>query len=351
MTKSNKNFLILGHTGIGKSSFINYAVDREVAKTGSGRPVNTKGSWEKHVIDSPFAKDETLTIFDSWGLESDQAQDWKALVNEKLQADWNEDIICGVIYCFSWIHRIQDFELDFLRDVLKTGYNVLIVLTNSDCKDKEAKKDNYYGRLEKELKDYAGKYKIVEVCNVNIEKLVGSAKKFGREEVLSALADFSTENLYRLYVNSLDKIYTEFKAEVEKRIKAANESSGESWFRPVFIHCIYTPQYKDEQMVYESACGALKEDFNALKKDIDAKIKRFGAVFKSVYNKPLRLPNWNFWDNIKSIIFFWSNSSKIEDARQEYIKSLKELLRSVGNNIDELKRHKERVYFQMVHKK
>nr|WP_252866342.1 GTPase [Wohlfahrtiimonas chitiniclastica] len=63
MTETNYNIAIIGQTGVGKSSLINYLFGDNVAKTGVGKPVTTNGFHEiKH-----FIKDMPVNIYDSWG--------------------------------------------------------------------------------------------------------------------------------------------------------------------------------------------------------------------------------------------------------------------------------------------
>lgn len=62
----NTNILILGKTGVGKSSLVNYLYGQNIAIAKSGKPVTLRG-FHKH----PSFKYKSLnvTVYDSWGLE------------------------------------------------------------------------------------------------------------------------------------------------------------------------------------------------------------------------------------------------------------------------------------------
>ena len=44
------NVMILGQSGVGKSSLLNYLFDSQLVKTGAGKPVTKKGEFSNHSI-------------------------------------------------------------------------------------------------------------------------------------------------------------------------------------------------------------------------------------------------------------------------------------------------------------
>ena len=80
---SNVNLLVLGKTGVGKSSLLNYLFGEAVAPTGAGRPVTGQGLFRCR----PFAyRNLSITVYDSWGLEPDKTEQWERLVQEELDS-------------------------------------------------------------------------------------------------------------------------------------------------------------------------------------------------------------------------------------------------------------------------
>lgn len=59
------NILLLGKTGVGKSTFINYLFEKDICVTGAGKPVtqNIYGYINKDIVNMP------IRVFDSKGLE------------------------------------------------------------------------------------------------------------------------------------------------------------------------------------------------------------------------------------------------------------------------------------------
>lgn len=133
------NVMILGKTGVGKSSLINNMFNKKMADVGVGKPI-TKDIKKITLPDFPLA------IFDTPGLELsgdfnvDSLMD--AVVNEIdkgiRSGDVSQAIHC-IWYCISTpSHRIEQTEIDFLKKFLgKTSeYDVpvIVVLTQSYSK-------------------------------------------------------------------------------------------------------------------------------------------------------------------------------------------------------------------------
>lgn len=353
MPRSNKNFLVLGHTGVGKSSLINYLSGSNAAKTGTGAPCTQKNTWQKITCSSPFGQDESLTFYDSWGLEADKSEEWDKLIKDKLSAGWSTDTICGVIYCFSYVHRIENYELETIKKVLGTGYNLLIALTNADCSDHKDKKQDYHKRIDDYLKDYCGRYKSVDICSVNIKKIVGGAEQKGRLEALETLAKFSTENLYRIYCDTLDNIFEEFNEEINKRLNALSEfvkagKPNQLWhilglpflLPPFLMINLWTEKSQNEN--YYKVKKILEDDIIRLRGSIISKIHQFGVVFSVLYNT-------SFDDSkIKKnllIDLILGPEYKISSLGEVYRNTLIEMQKNVRQNIDFLKSSKTEIRF------
>ena len=130
------NIMVLGKTGVGKSTLINRIFEERMVEAGTGKPVtNSIVKVEQEGV--------PLVLYDTPGLELTGANDFEALSKQitKLIHEYFNDKIVGneihcILYCVSTAsHRFEGAESDFLRGILdKTKeYNVpvIIVLTQS----------------------------------------------------------------------------------------------------------------------------------------------------------------------------------------------------------------------------
>ena len=136
------NILIIGKTGVGKSSLLNYIFGKEVEKTGTGKPVTEKGIFSHEFeYDSSFH----LNIYDTWGLEPDKSEEWKSLIvdevheHDKLKVnEW----FSTIIFCISATGGpLQDFEIKVLKKLLKEENQILVVITKTDANNRKAAED------------------------------------------------------------------------------------------------------------------------------------------------------------------------------------------------------------------
>jgi GTPase SAR1 family protein len=214
MKQPEINTMILGQTGVGKSSLINYLYGSEKVKAGTGRPVTGRGDFTKISVPSPFKSDVKINIFDSWGLESDKAEDWEAVIDSKLNAELSfDEMVYAVVYCSSYANdRVQDFEIRMLKKLLSKQYKVTIALTNADNSGFETKKTVFREKFAKELSEYRGEYSVVDICAQAKPKLgqsAASTQTFGKDELFKELEkDFLTNFWHVVYVR-----WTEWKDE------------------------------------------------------------------------------------------------------------------------------------------
>ena len=130
------NVMVLGKTGVGKSTLINNLFLRKVAETGVGRPV-TAGIRKIELPDYPLA------IYDTPGLELSGGHDVDSLLDQvigQIRAEFESGEISRAIHCVLYCvgtpsHRFEQAERDFLQRLL-TGVAcfhapVIVVLTQS----------------------------------------------------------------------------------------------------------------------------------------------------------------------------------------------------------------------------
>jgi GTPase SAR1 family protein len=220
MTQPEINTMILGQTGVGKSTLINYLYGAEVVRAGAGMPVTGRGDFTKISVPSPFKSDVKINIFDSWGLESDKAEDWEAVIDAKLNDKLSfDEMVYAIVYCSSYANdRIQDFEIRMLKKLLGKRYKVTIALTNADNSGFETKKTVFREKYAKELAEYRGDYSVVDICARAKPKLgqsAASARTFGKEELFMELErDFLTN-----FVNVVYTRWTEWKDDSLDKLK------------------------------------------------------------------------------------------------------------------------------------
>lgn len=179
------NMIITGRSGAGKSSFLNYLIGKDHFKTGDGAPI-TSLYFDDYLYTSPETG-ATYRLLDTKGIEPNTTRECRLKVIEKIrQSDRNSDIfnwIHTVYYCFdASAKRIQPFEIEFIKDLLKEAA-VIILLTKKDLVADSVLKD-LIAQINKEI---GTSVQIISVCSV--EKLTRkgiAAVCSGREEVLKA---------------------------------------------------------------------------------------------------------------------------------------------------------------------
>ena len=212
-----RNILVLGKTGVGKTSLLNYLYGFDLP-VGAGLPKTGKGIHENLIIRNGTA----YHVFDTWGIEADSLPEWRkevlALVRKRNTSPHINDWFHAVYYCFSAsTARIEDAEIDeIIVPLLQSGCKMIVVLTNSE--DGFRKQEKIAGMkeyLREELMKrlhHDPQLEIIPVASVAGETLAGDAiSRFGRTEVLEAaqynLADDIEKRLPAIYkMNVLQKL-------------------------------------------------------------------------------------------------------------------------------------------------
>ncbi|MDO8732518.1 MAG: DUF697 domain-containing protein [Actinomycetota bacterium] len=129
------NLLVLGKTGVGKSTLVNTMFGSEVARTGVGEPV-TKGLTHYRLPDG------FLGLYDAEGFETGVAgnvileglrtvveQNSKQPAEQRIHAAW---------YLVRWSdRRFEKAQVEFVRELARLGLPVIIVMTQVPTKTGE----------------------------------------------------------------------------------------------------------------------------------------------------------------------------------------------------------------------
>ena len=206
------NLLILGKTGVGKSSLLNALVGKEVEETRSAsKPVTKRGIFPHEAeIDG-----KKVIIHDSWGLEVGKDEEWEKIINNALKEKGIDkdikDWFHSVTYCIqAGGDRIEDFDLKIIKKFLDDKYNVIVALTKADQINEE-KEEKFINTIKKD----AGIDTVVSI-SANPERKRGETeapKPFGLPEYKAAiLISWREIFINRIPLNIIEKL----KKDIEK---------------------------------------------------------------------------------------------------------------------------------------
>lgn len=180
--KRKLNIVVVGRSGVGKSSFLNYAAGSDIFETGVGDPVTMK-YFEQIDIDKP-EQNVTYSLFDTKGLEQGKTGEWLNAINDEIdrrdKSDNIYDWLHTIIYCIdASAKRIQPFEVEAIKDLMRKG-SVLVLFTKSDLV-----KQHDLDELKKQvLEDIGDKVQVLSVCSVVQRTRKGVSEQKGLEDVL-----------------------------------------------------------------------------------------------------------------------------------------------------------------------
>ena len=210
------NILIIGKTGVGKSSLLNYIFNREVEKTGTGEPVTQKG-----IFPHEYEYDDTfhLNIYDTWGLEPDKAEEWKELIKNEVQTHDEKSVsewFSTIVFCISaGGGPLQDFEIITLKELLKDNNQILVVITKTDSNNQKTANDKKVALVKTTGIDE----KCVILVN-SVTKTLISGKQiepYGRDKIISCII----HNLWMTYKKKTPHIISK---NIEMRMNTAKAS-------------------------------------------------------------------------------------------------------------------------------
>ncbi len=217
------NAVIVGQTGVGKSSLINYLYGKKIADSGVGKPVTKQGF---HEIDFEI-NELPVRLFDSWGLEADQAETWMHDLEKELkERSVNESAdkwFHSAFYCIQASGaRIQDCDIKIIKKFIENNYKISVVLTKSDLISEEEE-----NLLREELQKQINGISIIAVCNEGKKTRAGITEQFGKHEIeQQAFNDFFDSLILRLPLRCKSLMQNEIDNWTKEKLRDIKENLG-----------------------------------------------------------------------------------------------------------------------------
>lgn len=357
------NVLIIGKSGVGKSSLLNYIFDKELMKTGTGRPVTEKGIFtEKLKISDEFV----VNLSDTWGIEANKAKEWEKLIKDEVKKHDCEAISAWfhtIFFCISAKSaRVEVFEKEIIKGLIEDGNKVIVVLTHSDTNNI----DIAIEEMSKELNNIGvEKSNIIKACSVG-KKLLGgrTTLTFGKEEILHCIKI----NLWQTICNKLPKImdmiiddnlnswYNQCNEYVENELKWHNSQSNKKLdkiganIRILLDRKINTLESELKKKYYEAynyyvnltqryqMASILKPEYKSLKHNFDFKIDIFEKIVENIITLIFNLiPLGIFFT--PGMVRDWRRDDIMKKLKESKDKISKELKNRNKEKIEEMKKY------------
>lgn len=177
---ANPNVLILGQTGVGKSSLINCIFGKELAKVSDVKP-ETRGF---HKFSDPNV---SVSIIDSEGYELAKADDFKNAINEYIDANFMnlKEQIHLAWYCISLSSaRVLPFDIENIKFLLEKRIPTCVVFTQCDNDTPEGSIALQMGEVVSNK--FGGEVPYFQTCN---------DKEINKDLDLDKLVKWSIDNL------------------------------------------------------------------------------------------------------------------------------------------------------------
>lgn len=223
--------LLLGKTGAGKSSFINYFLGKTVAKAAAGKPVTEEYFIPYEIEDGRYP----VQIFDTKGLEALGANEQLKYIIDGIKRQNNSDDIFNwfhtIFYCVSMTTRFEDFEANFIRTLQRElTQHIHIILTHCDSCAAETI-EHMRERIKTQLKETKN-IEIFEVVCVSKKKRNGQVvEPYGKEIISECVFDLLlgdiafklscdyAKTLWQAFSRMLDDVFSQLDRYIDEAIR------------------------------------------------------------------------------------------------------------------------------------
>lgn len=272
--------LLLGKTKAGKSSFINYFLGKEAAKTGAGLPI-TPDFKSYEVTGGKYP----IHIFDSRGIEAFEASNQADQIIKELKEKNNSENIFDwfhtIFYCVSMNNRcFEDFEANFIKNLQKQlSQHIHIILTKCDGAN-----DDQISEMRKTIEKKLGtveNVKIFEVVSVSKVKRNGTVvqprgKEAISEQVFQLLLEDIAGKISPRYAAKLHKAYI---STAKQYLDWVNEEIDKAVNLKNIIKIFYDEGIEELEMELGNTIEKLENKWQDVQKQVD---REFNEIMKPI---------------------------------------------------------------------
>ena len=190
--KDNKyRILLIGRSGVGKSTLINAFFDYDLAETGIGRPITMCQKPKKY----EYYNREELELFDTRGIELDPnygIQKTSKMVEDFIREHLkNKEPIKAIWYCVTGT-KIEDIELNLIKKLrsLYKDDSLPVIIVYTQCTD-----DTTFSQFQDYLNSQLNNQVKIKKILAKMKNINGiDCKRYGLEELLNETKNIIDKN-------------------------------------------------------------------------------------------------------------------------------------------------------------